>query len=334
MCFKQRRRRINLVLKDSYGRIIDYLRVSIIDRCNLHCIYCQSKMVKKSHYEILTYEEIIRIVKIAIQLGIKKVRITGGEPLMRRNVLFFIQQISQIDGIEDLSMTTNGILLPEYVYLLKEAGLQRLNISLDSLQPKKYEEITQGGALTQVISGIEEAFKVNFNPVKINMVVMKGINDDEIEDFANLTIKKPIYVRFIELMPMNHNISFEEKYISTLEIKERLKNTFALKSVNGVKGNGPAEYYQIDGAQGLIGFISPISEHFCNQCNRLRLTADGKLRPCLERDLEIDIKTPLRNGQSDGQIKELLLSAIRLKPQKHQFTKERIGCRQMVAIGG
>lgn len=328
-----------LILKDNYGRIIDYLRVSIIDWCNLHCIYCQYNVVKKTHYEILKYEEIIRIVQLATQLGIKKVRITGGEPLMRRNIIFFMKEISQIDGIEDLSMTTNGSLLPKYVHLLKEAGLQRLNISLDSLQPKKYEEITQGGVLSQIMAGIDEAFKANFSPIKINVVPMRGINDDELEDFVRLTIKKPIYVRFIELMPMSNNISYQdisyqERYIPISQIKKRLKNTFDLKLVNDVKGNGPAKYYQIDGANGLVGFISPLSEQICSQCNRLRLTSDGKLRPCLESDTEIDIKTPLRSGQSDDEIKEVLLSAIKLKPKRHQFTKKRRGLRQMSAIGG
>lgn len=323
-----------MVLKDSYGRIIDYLRVSIIDWCNLHCIYCQYNVVKKTHYEILRYEEIIRIVQLATQLGIKKVRITGGEPLMRRDIIFFMKEISQIDGIEDLSMTTNGSLLPKYVHSLKEAGLQRLNISLDSLQPKKYEEITQGGILSQVMAGIDEAFKANFSPIKINVVPMRGINDDELEDFVRLTIKKPIYVRFIELMPMSNNIFYEEKYIPVSQIKERLKNTFDLKLVNDVKGNGPAKYYQIDDANGLVGFISPLSKQICSQCNRLRLTSDGKLRPCLESDTEIDIKIPLRSGQSDEEIKEVLLSAIKFKPKRHQFTKKKIGRRQMSAIGG
>lgn len=324
-----------MLLKDNYGRIIDYLRISIIDECNLQCMYCQPKVVKKNYYEILRYEEIIKIISLATQLGIKKVRITGGEPLIRRDIIFFIQQISQIDGIEDLSMTTNGTFLSEYAYLLKEAGLQRLNISLDSLQPKKYEKITQGGILSRVMSGIEQSLKANFNPIKINVVPMRGVNDDELEDFVRLTIERPIYVRFIELMPINHNVSFEERYLSISEVKEKLKNTFTLKPIDKVKGNGPAEYYQVDNARGLVGFISPISKHFCSQCNRLRLTSDGKFKPCLDSNTEIDIKTPLRNGQSDEEIKKLLLSAVKLKPEKHQFfAKKRIRSRQMLAIGG
>lgn len=321
-------------MKDRYGRIIDYLRVSIIDWCNLHCIYCQPEMIKRTHYEILSYEEIIRVIRLSTQLGIKKIRITGGEPLMRRNITFFIKELSRIAGIEDLAMTTNGNLLHRYACSLKEAGLQRLNISLDSLQAKKYEEITRGGKLNQVILGIEEAFKANFDPIKINIVPMKGINDDELEDFVRLTIEKPVHVRFIELMPMNHNFLWEERYFPVSQIKERLKRCFALKPVSDVNVCGPAEYYKIDGAKGLVGFINPISEHFCSRCNRLRLTPDGKIRPCLESDMEIDIKTPLRTGQSDEEIKELLLAAVQLKPKRHQFTPKRVGLRQMSAIGG
>ncbi|MFH1562030.1 MAG: GTP 3',8-cyclase MoaA [Nitrospirota bacterium] len=326
-------------MEDNYGRTIDYLRVSIIDWCNLHCIYCQPEMQKRTHYEILSYEEIIRIVRLAVQSGIKKIRITGGEPLMRKDITFFIKELSKIAGIEDLAMTTNGILLAKYACSLKEAGLQRLNISLDSLQAKRYEEITQGGVLEQVLLGMSEAFKANFSPIKINMVPMKGINDDELEDFVRLTIEKPVHVRFIELMPMNHNPLWKERYFPVSQIKERLKKCFALKPVSDVNvcnasGSGPAEYYQIDGAKGLVGFINPISEHFCSRCNRLRLTPDGKIRPCLESDTEIDIKTPIRSGQSDEEIKELLLAVVKLKPGRHQFTSKRVGLRQMSAIGG
>ncbi len=331
-------------LKDNYGRLIDYLRVSIIDWCNLHCVYCQPEIIKRTHYEILSYEEIIRIVRLAIQLGIKKIRITGGEPLMRRNIIFFITELSKIDGIEDLTITTNGILLAKYAYSLKQAGIQRLNISLDSLQAKRYEEITRGGVLNQVILGIEETFKADFNPIKLNIVPMKGINDDELEDFVRLTIERPLQVRFIELMPMNHNLSWEKRYLPVSQIKKRLKRHFVLKPVSDVKvcnasgisvsRSGPAEYYQIDGAKGLVGFINPISEHFCNRCNRLRLTPDGKIKPCLENEVEVDIKTPLRDGQSDEEIKKLLLLAVKLKPQRHQFASKRVRLRQMSAIGG
>jgi len=306
-------------LKDTFKRTIDYMRISITDRCNLRCVYCmpQEGLVPMQHKDILSYEEIMRILLIAVNIGVKKVRLTGGEPLVRKNVSHLIRLIKSIDGIQDLSLTTNGILLSQHAEELADAGLERVNISLDSLKASRYREITRCGNLDHVLKGIEAAEKAGLNPLKINMVPMRGFNDDEIGAFANMTLKTPYQVRFIELMPFGKENMWKPGYfISSEEIKSIVEGTGSLHPVR-MRRSGPARYYKLDGAIGVIGFISPLSNHFCNTCNRLRLTADGKLRPCLFSETEIDIKTALRSNAPDHEIERLIRLSIQIKPEGH-----------------
>lgn len=313
-------------LKDNYHRTIDYLRVSITDRCNLRCIYCMPSggLIPIEHKEILRYEEIIRVIRIAAKIGVRKIRITGGEPLVRRNVVYLIASIKNIPGIEDLSLTTNGILLSRYAEELKSAGLDRVNVSLDTLKPERYREITRSGDLSLVLKGIEAIEKVGLNPIKINMVPICGINSDEIAEFARLTLKAAYQVRFIEYMPFgSEDMWSPEKFISTEEIKSIVEGIGPLIPAK-LRKSGPARYFRFENAPGVIGFISPISNHFCNECNRLRLTADGKLRPCLFSETEIDLKPALRGGSSDDEIERLIKLSIEVKPEGHNIGPQKL----------
>jgi cyclic pyranopterin phosphate synthase len=277
-------------------------------------------LVPLQHKDILSYEEIVRILLIAVHIGVRKVRITGGEPLIRKNVSHLIKLIKSVKGIQDLSLTTNGILLEKYAQELADAGLERVNISLDSLKALRYREITRGGDLDPVLKGIESAEKAGLIPVKINMVPMRGFNDDEIGAFAKLTLKAPYQVRFIEFMPFGkENMWKPEYFISAEEIKSIAERIGALHPVR-IRRSGPARYFKFDGAAGILGFISPLSNHFCEKCNRLRLTADGKLRPCLFSETEIDIKTALRSDAPDHEIERLVRLAIQVKPQGHAMS--------------
>ncbi|MDI6703288.1 MAG: GTP 3',8-cyclase MoaA [bacterium] len=302
-------------LIDSYNRKIDYLRISVTDRCNLRCIYCMPSDVVDwvSHSEILSYEEIIQLVKYATEIGICKIRITGGEPLVRKDVVSLIRKLSEIDNISDLSMTTNGTLLSKYAKELKHAGLKRVNISLDTLNKKKYWKITGGGKIEDVWGGIQEAQNVGLQPIKINVVIMRGVNDDEIVDFAKLTMNNPYYIRFIEFMPISRTWD-ERRFVPISEVKNRIKGLF---SIDSVPGSGPAHYYKLNGAIGTLGFISPVSVNFCSNCNRLRLTSDGKLRPCLLSDTEVDVKPVLRNDPTPEGIKDLFVTAIKNKQLRY-----------------
>lgn len=325
------------LLTDSYCRQINYLRISITDMCNLRCIYCQpmEEISKKSHYEVLRYEEIIRLASLMVQLGIRRVRITGGEPLIKRNVLHLIHNLAKIELLEELSLTTNATQLAQFAFPLKNVGVDRINISLDSLNKDRYFKITGGGNLNNVLIGIEEALKASLDPLKINMVVMKGVNDNEVEAFARLTLNKPVHVRFIEFMPIGHQkVSWTGRYLPVTVLKKRLAACFDLIPTNGLIGNGPAEYYQVNGAMGTIGFISPISNYFCSKCNRIRLTPDGQLRLCLGKEMEVDLKQPMREGASDDELKKLIIQALKHKPKWHQFHLKKSNGRQMLAIGG
>src|SRR5208283_2297049 len=313
------------LIKDPLERVIDYMRISITDRCNLRCIYCMpSEGVKPlEHKSILSYEEIIRIVMIAAGLGVQKIRITGGEPLIRRNLAYFISSIASIDGIEDISITTNGLLLQKHAPSLARAGLQRVNVSLDSLLPDRYREITRGGDINDVWSGIEAAEREGLLPLKLNMVPIRGVNDDEIEEFARLTMTTPYHVRFIEFMPIGaKDLWSEDKYISTDEIKRRVAAIAPLTPVK-IRKAGPARYFRFENAPGVIGFISPITHHFCDTCNRLRLTSDGKLRPCLFSETEIDLKSVMRCGAPDEEIERLLRLSVEIKPEGHKMNTEK-----------
>ena len=326
-------------LIDNFNRHINYLRISVTDRCNLRCVYCMPKegLSQIGHDDVLRYEEILRIARIAAKKGISKIRITGGEPLVRKNIISLVSDINNINGIEDISITTNGVLLKKCAAQLKKAGLKRINISLDSLEKNKYSEITRGGNLDDVLKGITEAKINGFNPIKINFVPLKGINDNEIATIAKLTMERPVHIRFIEFMPVNvKNEWNNDHYIPSEKIKKGLEEIAPLLSVGRDEHTGPARMFKFQDAKGQIGFISPLSNHFCDSCNRLRLTADGKLRTCLFSDNETDLKTPLRNGCSDKELEEIITTAILNKPEKHKVLDPSFEkChRGMSAIGG
>ena len=320
-------------LKDRFFRTIDYLRISITDRCNLRCLYCMPPegVCPTRHRDILRYEEITRIVKIAARLGVRKIRLTGGEPLTRRDISYLIASIKKIQHIDDLSMTTNGILLEKSASRLAAAGLDRVNISLDSLKAERYREITRGGDLGSVLKGLEAAVQAGLQPVKINMVPIRGLNDDEIESFARMTIDTGYQVRFIECMP-SANINFwsPDKYMTTDEIRKIIEPIGPLMPVR-IRKNGPSKYFRFKGAKGVIGFISALTHHFCQDCNRLRLTADGKLRPCLFSETELDLKSAIRGGASDEEIERLLRLSIALKPEGHKIGSRKYAQAMEVA---
>jgi cyclic pyranopterin phosphate synthase len=325
-------------LKDSFDRRIDYLRVSITDKCNLKCVYCTpSKGIKRfNETEILTDDEIIRFIRIACKQGLKKVRITGGEPLIRKDITKLVSAIKQT-GIPELSLTTNGILLSELAGDLKKAGLDRVNISLDTFDPERYRGITKGGDIRRVLKSIEEAERIGLSPLKINFVPIRGLNDDEILSFASLTFKHDYHVRFIEFMPASCNgLWKKDKFVSSDEILKKIRGLGRLDILN-FRGRGPSRNFRIKGAAGVIGIISPLSDHFCGYCNRLRLTANGKIRPCLFSKEEIDIKIPLRSGASDEDIRDLFIRSIKLKPQRHTLNENKTSSSHLKAmseIGG
>jgi len=328
-------------LIDAHNRRINYLRISITDRCNLRCQYCMPKegVSRFGHAEILKYEEILRIAELAVKKGINKIRITGGEPLVRKDALQLISQLSRLRGIEDLSMTTNGILLDEFAPALFQAGLKRVNISMDSLLPEKYRQITCGGELSRVWAGMAAARAAGIAPIKINVVAIAGFNDTEILDFARLTIQDPLQVRFIEFMPIGFFSEWRpQQFLPSAEIKKRIETHYPLFPAHTNKNghDGPARLFKLPGAAGEIGFISPISDHFCGSCNRLRLTADGKLKTCLFSDEEVDLKSLLRSGCGDEELEKKLFEAISSKPLRYGFTGSGIKrChRPMVKIGG
>ena len=325
-------------LVDSWQRQINYLRISVTDHCNLNCIYCSVGSVPHlSRDAILSYEEIERVVRIAASMGINKVRLTGGEPLLRQDLSKLVKSISRIEVIDDISLTSNGILLSEYAAELKEAGLKRVNISLDSLREARFKQITGGSKLSEVLDGIEAAHRAGLEPVKINMVVMRGINDDEVIDFARKSIDKGWHVRFIEYMPFGAGDKNSTEMVSSREIMERIQVLGKLEPHTGEKGNGPAKYYQFSGAKGTIGFITPMTEHFCQSCNRLRITSDGQLRPCLLAEDEVNLKEALKNGANDEEIKQLIEQAVIIKRERHNLTgglAPEVATRPMCQIGG
>ena len=289
------------------------------------------------HEEILTYEEMLRIVRVFAAEGISKVRLTGGEPLVRKGIVDFISHLSQIEEIKDLSLTTNGILLKEFAQDLKQAGLKRINISLDSLRKERFCQITRKDDFERVWAGIEAAFRVGLSPIKINMVAIQGVNDDEIESFARLTFHLPLTIRYIEYMPSGNGEEWKESDILTIPlIKSRLENIGKLIPIPSDRWDGPAKRFRFEGAVGEIGLIGAVSSHFCDDCNRLRLTPDGKIRTCLFSDQEIDVKELLRKGGNDHDLKERLLIALRTKPERHHINTHQFKkCqRNMSAIGG
>ncbi len=333
---------MSMVHLDEYSRAINYLRVSVTDRCNLRCTYCMPAegVPWQPHSSLLSFEEIETVVRAAAQLGISKVRLTGGEPLVRLGIVELVRMLAQVPGVDDLSMTTNGTLLAQYAADLKAAGLRRVNVSLDTLRPERFRSITRLGSFEDALAGIAAAQEAGLTPLKINTVVIRGTNDDEILDLALRTLDEGWNVRFIEYMPVGEKApagaAWSSQVVKGEEIRQKIEAHFgALVPAQASVGNGPARYYRIKGATGTVGFITPVSEHFCVHCNRLRLTADGQLRPCLLSDREIDLRKVLREGANAEQIKALLLEAIQIKPREHHLAEclqpEK---RAMSQIGG
>ena len=333
-------------MKDGHGRTIDYLRISLTDRCNFRCVYCMPEegVQQLSHFDILRIEEVEQAVRVAAGIGIKSVRLTGGEPTVRKGVVELVRNIAAMPEIKNVSMTTNGVLLPRMADDLKAAGLSRVNISLDTLDAEKFHKITRCGSLDAALAGIDAALRVGFNPVKINAVALRSLSDGFL-DFAKLSIDRPLHVRFIEHMPIGDvsdvdGISWgKDGVISCKEVFDIVNEGARAEGIGELVpageekplGWGPAEYFHFPGALGTVGFISPLSRHFCSSCNRLRLTADGKLRPCLFSDTEYDLRSVLREGTEEDQ-RAVFLQALGAKPDEHH---DKVGTeRGMSQIGG
>lgn len=330
-------------LVDSFSRTISYLRLSLTDRCNLHCRYCMPDddtrgLQVLQHEDLLSYEELLRIVHIVVDMGMNKLRLTGGEPLVRKGVMDFIASLANIQGLEEIRLTTNGVLLSDKAAGLYEAGIRKLNISLDTMRPERFKSITGVDMFHKVWQGIETAEKRGFD-VKLNVVAMKGVNDDEFVDFARLAVDRGFQVRFIEFMPVGSDSSWKEaSYISSADLKEMIGAVGVLEPLAGCRMDGPARVYTLDmpdGRQGRVGFISPISHHFCDTCNRLRLTSAGRLRACLLHDREADLKSLLRGGATDQELRTLIRQTILDKPKGHTLADDKANCSgQMSRIGG
>jgi GTP 3',8-cyclase len=376
-----------MALIDSFGRTIDYLRVSVTDRCNFRCVYCMPEegapIAPKD--QILRFEEIERLLRIAAGLGMKKVRLTGGEPLVRKDIVQLVERVGATPGIEDISLTTNGLLLPKLAHDLASAGLNRVNISLDTLRHDRFQAIARRGNLNDVLKGIDASLSAGLTPVKLNAVAMRGVNDDELADFAAMTLESPFHVRFIELMPINWSTGDDSMrdmfalsgapagqnvrlfaqqetdsfrrgfqvfqsdqqqgmlnagqmwrmFISAEEMRRKIEDALGPMLPADVKTNGPARTFRLPGALGTVGFISQITNDICASCNRLRLTADGFLRPCLMADGEVDLRTPLRAGASDEDIQDLFLLTVKHKPFEHRLEDGMapVG-RNMSQLGG
>lgn len=310
------------LLADSFHRPITYLRISVTDKCNLRCVYCmpEAGLPWLQRAELLTYEEIVEIVRAAASVGVRSIRLTGGEPLVRRDLHRLVESIAAIDGIDDIALSTNAVLLSAQLPELLRAGLKRVNISLDTLREDRFLELARRPGLDAVLQGIDDAIAAGLHPVKLNCVVMRGRNDDELEAFAQLTKERAIFVRFIEVMPVHENLDLQrDAYISSDEILERVARIGDIRAVDGPPGNGPARYFAYDGAAGAVGVISPLSHDYCDRCNRVRLSADGRLRLCLFGDQHIDLRTPLRAGASTDDLAAILQSSMAIKPERHHL---------------
>jgi len=323
---------------DRYGRKINYLRISVTDRCNLRCVYCMpsSGIPLINHNDILRYEEIIKIAILAHELGFIKFRITGGEPLVRKGIDHLVHEFANLGNEIDLSITTNGALLAKQALSLRKAGLKRINISLDTLNRDKFQQISRFDAFQDVMEGVNKAIEVGFDPIKINVVAVKGVNDNEILDFVELTKNHPLWVRFIEFMPYSRNNWNMDNFISEDEMKKIIKTGYKILETESPYIGSPSSDYIIEGHKGGIGFISSISHKFCDLCNRLRLTADGRLLPCLHSPIEIDIRNPMRSGASDEEIKSILQKAMNAKPEEHKLcgNESENSRRVMSKVGG
>ena len=326
-------------LIDSYGRTINNLRISVTDQCNFRCIYCMPEegMVFQPKEEILTFEEITRVVQIVSELGINKIRLTGGEPTVRKDLPVLVRMISGIRGIDDMAMTTNGFLLKKMAKDLYEAGLPRVNVSLDTLDEERFRQMTRRDVLHKVVEGLEEATRYFQLPIKINAVAMKGYTDDDILDFALLARTKPYQIRFIEFMPLDADRTWTRDQVLTgREIIDRINAVWPLEAVTRPGQREPADLFRFKDGAGEIGLIASVSEPFCDSCNRIRLTADGKLRTCLFSLDETDIKTPLRTGATDREIADLFIEAVLNKEPGHHINEPTFiqPERSMSAIGG
>jgi cyclic pyranopterin phosphate synthase len=310
---------------DTYGRKINYLRLSVTDRCNLRCRYCMPEdgIPLLPQGGILTYEELFLVARTAVSLGIEKIRVTGGEPLIRKGILDFLSRLAGIPGLRQLVLTTNGLLLNEMAGPLKAAGIQRLNISIDSLVPENFRRITRGGDVSRVLSGIAAAEAAGF-PIKLNMVVMRGVNDHEVVDFAALTLDKPYAVRFIEFMPSGADADWQSRVVPGREILDRVSKRFGFAEIGRGELAGPAKDYRIRGAAGTIGVITPVTGHFCDGCNRIRVTASGMARGCLFSETETDLK-PILRGNDPSELEKILLRIVGTKPGKHRLCEEPAG---------
>lgn len=322
-------------MKDSFSRNIDYIRISVTDRCNLRCIYCMPKegVSFLPHKEILSYEEIIRVCKEGARLGIHKIKITGGEPLLRKDIEYLIRELVSLEGIEDLTMTTNGILLKEKAFELKKAGVSSVNVSLDSIKRDRFERITRSDCFLEVMEGINTALAEGLR-VKVNCAVMEDLDKEEILSFARFSRESQIPVRFIEMMPIGQGKRY--KLMGNDDLAKILSDSYGdLKKIRRTVGNGPAVYYTWEDGKGTIGFISAVNHKFCRNCNRIRLTSDGFLKLCLDSAYGVDLKTPLRQGISDDELYELLKMWIKKKPEGHHFldNREETGLN-MNQIGG
>lgn len=313
---------------DKYNRKINYLRISLTDLCNFRCKYCMPEggVSKKDRSDILTFEEIYYIAHLFVENGVDKIRLTGGEPLVRKGAVNFIESLGKLEKVKDLAMTTNASLIKDQAYELKKAGLDRINVSLDTLDPVKFNNLT-GGDLGDVLEGIKKAEEVGLG-IKINTVLLKGVNEEEIDDFIGLTWDRDIDVRFIEVMPIGPTAAYaKSKFLSCDEV---IENSDLVK-IENIDPSSPAKLYKLEGAKGRVGFIEPISHNFCNSCNRIRLTSDGKLKTCLHSDKVIDLKSPLRKGED---IRPLIAKALSEKPLKHKLIEGENIVESMNRIGG
>lgn len=315
---------MNAPLVDSFQRRIDYVRLSVTDRCDLRCTYCIPKDFKDFHEPAhwLTFHEIERVIRAFTELGVRRVRLTGGEPLSRGKLAVLATRLKHLPHLEDLSLSTNATKLKKLALPLKQAGVTRINVSLDSLKPARYTEITGGGKLGNVMDGLLAAKAAGFHPIKINMVVMKGVNDDEIADMVAFCIEHDFTLRFIETMPMGDTgRDAVDHYVDLREVKRALARQYELIPAV-MQGGGPARYMRVAGTQLRIGFITPISQHFCETCNRVRITVDGTLYTCLGQENNVELRPLLRAGISDGKLKQAIIRAIELKPERHEFTTQ------------
>ena len=321
-------------MKDRFGRRVEYLRISVTDKCNLRCVYCMPEeglpWLKRD--EILSYEEIFEIARAMAGMGLRRLRITGGEPLVRRDLPRLVAALRRIPEIDDISLSTNAVLLADVADELRSSGVQRVNISLDSLRPERVDAISRRtGSWRKIMNGLRAAEEVGFSPIKINVVLIKGRNDDEIEDFAEITRERPWHVRFIELMPTGANLDLSaNSYVSCREALRRVRALGEIEPSPGPKGNGPATYFRFPRAPGSVGVITPMSHNYCDRCNRMRLTAAGQLRPCLFGEIETNLRDPLRAGED---IRPLIEDTLRIKPERHYLMQgSAVGSGGLVAL--